>query len=158
MRMHERFKMGEPFMVAIELGSCIKANVEMAENYLKNEFEVLAGVHRANDSCAHSLTIVYVKKLFALRLGWPIFTDRHFTSATIDRLLTKNVAKEMHPHGEDDYHWTLRTRPGVVPGERTGLLAPHIGWKRRPDREQRGQLILGWSGEFGGRGIAGKIE
>lgn len=82
MKMHEGLKKGEPVMADMKVASWTKSKVEVVENYLTNEFESFVVAHRANDSCAHFLTIDNAKKGFALRIGWPIFADRRFTPAS----------------------------------------------------------------------------
>lgn len=93
-------------MTDMNEASWIEANVEVVENYLKNEFENFAIAHRANTSRTHTFTVDNGKKRFTLHIGWPILADRSFTPVRIDRLLKENVAEEMRLHGEDGYHWT----------------------------------------------------
>ena len=92
-------------MADMNEASWIEANVEVVENYLKNEFENFAIAHRADTSRIHTFTVDNGKKRFTLCIGWPILADRSFTQARIDRLLKENVAEEMRLHGEDGYHW-----------------------------------------------------
>lgn len=123
--------MGKPVIVAMSVGSWIKANVEMVRNYLKSKPEVLVNAHRANDSWAPSLTIVNMKKLFVLRIGWPIFPDSCFRAAAIARLLIANGAKNMHLHREDAYQWPFHqdtTRRGAMRKNR--FVTPYVDWER----------------------------
>ncbi|MDN5943051.1 MAG: hypothetical protein L0H94_14315 [Nitrospira sp.] len=93
-------------MVDMNEASWIEANVEAVDYYLKKEFENFAISHRTDTSRTHIFTVDNGKKLFKLFIGWPILANRHFTPASIDRLLKENVADEMRLHGEDGYHWT----------------------------------------------------
>jgi hypothetical protein len=93
-------------MAAISDAAWIEANVEVVENYLKNEFENFAIAYRADTSRTHTFTVDNGKKRFTLCIGWPILADRSFTQARIDRSLKENVAEEMRLQGEDGYHWT----------------------------------------------------
>jgi hypothetical protein len=110
-------KKGDTVMVDMNETSWIKANVEVVENYLKNEFENFGIAHRADTSLTHTFTVNDGKKRFKLFIGWPIFANRHFTPARIGRLLKENVADEMRLHGEDGYHWTPSHEDGAPRGD-----------------------------------------
>ena len=92
-------------MADMNEASWIEANVEVVENYLKNEFENFAIEHRVDTSRTHTFTVDNEKKRFTLCIGWSVLADRRFTPAETDRLLKENVAEEMRLHGEDGYHW-----------------------------------------------------
>ena len=85
----------------------ITANIEVVDNYLKNEFENFSIVYQHDNAHTHTFTVDNGKKRFALIIGWPIFAERRLTQASMDfGLKLENVAEEMRLHGEDGYHWT----------------------------------------------------
>ena len=99
-------KKGDTVMADMNEVSWIEANVEVVENYLKNEFENFGIAHRADTSLTYTFTVHDWKKRFKLFIEWPILANRHFTPVRIDRFLKENVADEMRLHEEDGYHWT----------------------------------------------------
>lgn len=85
----------------------IKANVEMVDSYLKEEFENYSIAHQTDSTLTHVFTVDNGKKRFTLMIGWPIFAERRLTLARIDGGLKKeNVAAQMRLHKEAGYHWT----------------------------------------------------
>ena len=94
-------------MAGMNDAAWIKANIEVVDNYLKDEFENFAMAHHADNTLTHTFTVDNGKKRFALVIGWPIFAERRLTHASLDRGLKKeSVAEEMRLQGEDGYHWT----------------------------------------------------